>query len=111
MMQMIGDEKCFVTDGPYMYRCKNGELLLLWSSFSESGYVEAVARSKSGRLEGPWTYEDELLFPDDGGHGMLFLSAEKSLYLVLHAPNETPYERPVFHRVKEQDNKLVLLKK
>ena len=49
----------YVTDGPEFFRTKTGRLLMLWSSyeknsFGRDGYVETVARSKSGELKGPW---------------------------------------------------------
>jgi len=34
----------YVTDGPFLHRASNGELLMLWSSFSKEGYCQAVAR-------------------------------------------------------------------
>lgn len=97
-----------ITDGPFFYRCENGELLMIWSSFGKSGYLQAVARSKSGKLEGPWTHEDLPLFEKDGGHGMLFKGLDGKMYLTLHAPNQTLQERPVFFAISEKDGHLVL---
>src|SRR5690606_14164349 len=38
----------YVTDAPFPYKAKNGELLMLWSSFTKAGkYAIGVARSKS----------------------------------------------------------------
>lgn len=98
----------FVTDGPYLYRCQNGELLMIWSSFGTDGYVQAVARSDNGEITGHWTQDREPLFRRDGGHGMLFRTLEGELCLTLHAPNVPPRERPVFYRIRETDGRLLL---
>lgn len=84
-----------VTDGPYMYTTDSGELQMIWSNFSEKGYVVAVAKSESGLVTGPWTHRKELLYqkdlrPDfktDGGHAMIFADKEGKLKLALHGPN------------------------
>lgn len=85
----------YITDGPFMYRKKNGELLMLWASFGENGYVEALARSDNGEIDGKWTIDPVPLFDQDGGHGMIFADQEGKEYLVLHQPNNHPNERPV----------------
>jgi beta-xylosidase len=75
----------YVTDGPEMFRTKDGHLLMLWSSYDNGGYVETVARSKSGELKGPWK-QLEPLIRQDSGHGMLFHTFDGQLMLVLHRP-------------------------
>jgi beta-xylosidase len=85
----------YVTDGPFLYRKNDKELLLLWASFGENGYAEAIARSDSGEITGNWSIDPIPLFADNGGHGMIFRTFEGKEYLVLHRPNETPEERPV----------------
>ena len=82
----------YVTDGPELYRSKDGHLLMLWSSFEPRGYVETVARSKSGEIQGPWEQLPPL-FEHDGGHGMLFRAFDGQLMLVLHSTNRNPYAR------------------
>lgn len=62
----------YVTDGPFAYRTQDGQLLLLWSSFSEGGYTIGCARSANGSIAGPWTQDCRPLYADDGGHGMVF---------------------------------------
>jgi hypothetical protein len=47
--------------------------------------LQTVARSKSGKLEGPWEQLD-VLIGDNSGHGMLFRTFEGQLMLVLHQP-------------------------
>ncbi|MBW8782515.1 MAG: family 43 glycosylhydrolase [Verrucomicrobia bacterium] len=75
----------YVTDGPELFRTRDGHLLMLWSSYEGDDYVQTVARSKSGRIEGPW----EQLAPlvgGDSGHGMLFRTFDGQLMLMLHRP-------------------------
>jgi beta-xylosidase len=96
----------YVTDGPFAYRCGNGQLLLLWSSFRQGRYAQAIARSASGRITGPWTQEPSPLFENDGGHGMIFRTFDNRLMLALHSPNRTPDERPVFIPLTEEDGRL-----
>lgn len=99
----------YVTDGPYLYRAKNGSLLMLWSSFGEDGrYRIGVATSQSGLLKDPWLQSNEPLYTADGGHGMLFGAKDGTLYLAIHTPNNTPMERPIFCEVLEQDGSLSL---
>lgn len=93
--------KVFVTDGPSMHRTADGRLLMLWSSFGESGYAMGVASSASGTIHGPWTQSADALWPADGGHGMIFSDADGQLFLTLHSPNRTPDERARFFPLDE----------
>jgi beta-xylosidase len=74
-----------VTDGPELFRTRTGKLLMLWSSWGSDGYVQSLARSKSGTLAGPWEQLPPLLH-QDSGHGMLFRTFDGRLMLVLHRP-------------------------
>jgi hypothetical protein len=100
----------FVTDGPFLYRANNGQLLMLWSSFGHGGYTLGVARSLSGTVIGPWTQDTEPLYTSDGGHGMLFHAFDGQLMLALHQPNSTPNERPVFIAVEDRNGTLSIRK-
>lgn len=90
-----------VTDGPFLYRCENGELIMLWSSFGKGGYAEAIVRSSNGDITGIWNHEPKLLFEKDGGHGMVFRGLDGKLYFTMHSPNETLLERPHFYELEE----------
>lgn len=81
---------------------------MLWSSFGEHGYVEAISRSDNNDITGNWVPDEELLFERDGGHGMLFATLDGKLMLTLHSPNETPLERPAFYEMEERDGKLAV---
>ena len=80
-----GGDSVWVTDGPQFFRTGAGTLLMLWSSYGERGYVQALARSRSGALEGPWEQLDPLV-RRDSGHGMLFRTFDGRLMMVLHRP-------------------------
>ena len=93
----------YVTDGPYLYRCDDGTLRLIWASFGAGGYSEACAKSGNGELEGPWIHDEVPLFAGNGGHGMIFRDREGKKYLTLHAPNVHLEERPVFYPLLEEN--------
>lgn len=98
----------YITDGPFLYRAKTGELLMLWSSFGKSGYALGVARSASGKITGPWKQDAEPLFSADGGHAMLFSTFSGQLMLSLHQPNSYLNERAKFFLAREVKGKLVI---
>jgi len=102
------DKPVYVTDGPFMHRLTNGRLLMLWASFDEKGYVEAIARSDSGSILGPWSHLDRPLLSGDGGHGMLFESLDGRLMFTFHRPNTTPLERAAFAEVLVKEDTLEL---
>ncbi len=98
----------FVTDGPFAYRTENGKLILIWSSFYNHEYCQAMVYSDNGHIEGNWIHDERLLFEKNGGHGMIFRTKENELKLVLHSPNETPKERPVILDLKEENDTLYI---
>lgn len=102
------ERKSFITDGPFMYRTESGELLMIWSTFTQKGYIQAIARSENGEIDGKWIHEAPL-FEGNGGHGMIFEAFDGKKYLILHSPNENPLERPVLFEIAEKDGKLVLV--
>ncbi|MDC7675942.1 glycoside hydrolase family 43 protein [Asticcacaulis machinosus] len=77
--------RAYVTDGPQFYRSKTGELLMLWSSWGNDGYIQTQARSITGELSGPWQQLPRLL-GQDSGHGMLFETFDGQLMLIVHRP-------------------------
>ncbi len=104
----VRSNNAFVTDGPFMYRLANGKLLMLWASFDEKGYVEALARSDSGSILGPWVQLDKPLLSGDGGHGMLFKAFDGRLMFTFHRPNQSPRERAAFAEVRVKEDTLEL---
>jgi beta-xylosidase len=93
----------YVTDGCFLHRNADGGLLMLWSCFSENGYCQCYARSKTGEIDGEWE-QCEVLFDNDGGHGMLFRDFENKLILTLHTPNKSPHERAIFLDIEDKIN-------
>lgn len=97
----------FITDGPFIYRTQCGRLLMIWSTFMPSGYVQAVAYSDNGEIDGNWFHEKPL-FEKNGGHGMIFDAYDGKKYLILHSPNENPFERPLLLEIEEINGNLKL---
>lgn len=97
-----------VTDGPFLFRLSSGKLIMLWSSFGDNGYAMGIARSTSGTVLGPWIQEEEPLWNTDGGHGMIGRRLDGGLFLTLHQPNKTPYERAAFFPLRELEDTVVL---
>lgn len=111
-----------VTDGPYLYRSDSGRLMMIWSNFSEKGYVVALSESESGKPEGPWKHRELPIYEKgyiegigyDGGHAMIFKDNEGKLRITFHAPNHKTddgvFEHPIIREIVEKDNTLVIQK-
>ncbi|MGG3467576.1 glycoside hydrolase family 43 protein [Neobacillus pocheonensis] len=109
----------YLTDAPFMYEAKNGELVMLWSSYSVpnygdvglGGYTVAVARTKSGEMTGKWVHDEKLLLDRNAGHSSLFRTLDEQLYICTHYP-DTPHgsERPLFIKVEESENGIIIAK-
>ncbi|WP_062204530.1 glycoside hydrolase family 43 protein [Demequina salsinemoris] len=106
--QLAGENRAYVTDGPFLHRLSSGALIMLWSSYGDRGYAMGIAHSTSGTVEGPWVQDDEPLWAADGGHGMIARTLGGDLLLTLHQPNDTPHERAVLRRLRETDTSVVL---
>lgn len=107
---VVENESAFVTDGPFLFRCDNGELICIWSSIDPTGYVELIARSDNGDIDGNWTVQDEPLSAEDGGHGMIFTDFEGKLRFIMHKPNTTTFERPVIMTLLQENGRLSVQK-
>lgn len=103
-----GEGTQYVTDGPFLHRTADGTLLMIWSSFVDGGYCEIVSVSDNGDIDGVWSHRPDLLFAQNGGHGMLFTDTCGVLRFVMHAPNTAPDEHPVIFSVREAGGTLVL---
>lgn len=106
-----------VTDGCWLYKCANGELIMIWSNFAHDGYCVGIARSDNGKVDGNWTHDEDRLYSKtlggeyDGGHGMIFTSLNGQLYLSIHSPNKPVADRqetPVFIALREENGTLVI---
>ena len=104
----IDDENVHrITDGPFMYRTKAGELLMLWSTFINHKYAECFVRFNDGEIGVNFEHLPPLI-DNDGGHGMLFNDTEGNLWLTYHSPNQTDYERPHFVSIEDVGNRIII---
>ncbi len=105
-----------VTDGPYVYTCRDGKLIMLWSNNCDDGYSVGMAEAES--IDGTWRQQPRLLFTKsnsltdyDGGHGMIFETLDGKMMLSVHSPNGSGdgyHETAVFHEVVEANGTLYL---
>lgn len=101
----------WVTDGPQLFRTKTGKLGMLWASWGAKRYLECVAYSQSGTIDGPWIQEEKPFIDDNTGHGMLFRTFDGKLLLSIHhAEGEGP-RKPQLWEVDDSGDKLVLGKR
>lgn len=98
----------FVTDGPFMYRTKDGELLMIWSSFIKEQYAELQVRFTGGEIGTDFVHLPPII-DDDGGHGMIF-EKDGELSLIFHSPNTKGLERPAFIRLLDVGDSLAAVK-
>jgi len=74
-----------VTDGPWLFETQTGKLGMLWTSWIYDNYVQGVAYSESGTLDGPWVQEEKPITPQNFGHGMLFRTFDGKLLMSVHS--------------------------
>lgn len=91
--------KHYITDGPFLYRTKSDELIMIWSTFIEHKYAECMVRFKNGEIGTDFEHLEPLL-KNDGGHGMIFNNKDE-LYFTYHTPNKSLDERPAFKKLKD----------
>lgn len=100
--------KHYVTDGPFMYRTKDGTLLMIWSTSINHKYAQCIARSDNGEITGNFEHLPPLI-ANDGGHGMIFTANDK-LLLTFHMPNKTLFERPRLIEIEDMGREIRLKK-
>ena len=98
----------WVTDGPELFRTKTGKLGMLWSSWGAGRYLQGVAYSKSGTIEGPWIQEEKPLVGNNSGHGMMFTTFEGKRLLVIHHAEGNGLRKPRLYEIDDSGDKLVL---
>lgn len=87
----IGDKiKGVVAEGPFLYQ-EGKDIVLLWSTYTETGYAIIKSVSKTG-IYGEYVF-DKILFDKDGGHCMRFTDLKGKNRITFHQPNKTPFER------------------
>ncbi|MBQ9480775.1 MAG: family 43 glycosylhydrolase [Clostridia bacterium] len=96
-----------ITDGPYMYKASNGDLVMLWSKYINGRYCIITSRSKSGKINGEWTHDATPLFTNDGGHAMIFTDFEGNLRIAFHENSGNKgYEKPVIYYFEDDNGSL-----
>ncbi len=100
-------DRHFVTDGPFMYHSKTGELFMIWSTFIKGKYAECIVKFKGGRLGLDFEHMKPLI-DDDGGHGMIFDDGKRTL-LTYHTPNVKGMERPMFRLIEDRGSEIAVL--
>ena len=85
-----------VTDGPFLYKTSQGNLVMLWSNSAKSGgYAVGLCRSNNGKIDGKFIQQPTAVYKKDksntldGGHGMLFTDLEGNLKMAIHSPNSS----------------------
>jgi len=101
------DGDVYFSDGPSFVDMPDGKLYMIFSSWSVAGYAVGVAVSENG-IAGPWQLQEQPLYPENGGHGMLFCDLNETLVFALHYPNDKFMERPIFCNVKCDGGRLLL---
>lgn len=99
----------YFTDGPCLFRMEDGKLYMTWSSWGSQAYAVGIAVSESGSVHGPWKQQEEPIWPENGGHGMVFQDLSGERYFALNYPNDKTKERPCFQRLVSENGKLRLL--
>lgn len=87
-----------VTDGPYLFRTQTGRLGMIWTSWHGGRYVQGVAYSSTGKMNGPWVHEPLPITPDNYGHGMLFRTFEGQLLMSIHSHRTIDESRQIWER-------------
>lgn len=89
-VEIGSDKKGYVAEGPFMYE-RDGNICLLWSTFTKTGYSVLKSVSKNG-IYGDYELES-VVFNKNGGHCMRFVDLKGKSLITLHQPNTTPLER------------------
>ncbi len=98
-----------VTDGPYVFKTQTGKLGMIWTSWTYGDYNQGVAYSESGKLEGPWVQEKDIITPPNFGHGMIFRTFDGKLLLCCHSHLQDGFRmirQPAFFLLDDSGDKL-----
>ncbi|MGY5354109.1 glycoside hydrolase family 43 protein [Wenyingzhuangia sp. IMCC45467] len=107
----IGPNK--VTDGCFLFKTGTGRLGMIWTSWIYDTYVQGVAYSKSGTLDGPWIQEKKTITPPNFGHGMIFTTFEGKTLMAIHSHavvNGKYHRVPHLFEINLSGDKLELIK-
>ena len=86
-----------VAEAPFLWKAENGELWMLWTGRSRTGYCVGYAKSESGKIWGPWRQMERPIYAHDGGHCVLFRRFEDNqLMMSLHVCDQGPKMLNIF---------------
>lgn len=105
---MKGD--VYFSDGPCVFLMPDGRLYMTWSSWSKGSYAVGAAVSESGSVKGPWKQQAEPVWPENGGHGMVFQNDSGERFFIFHYPNDKTKERPCIKKLILDNGILKLLR-
>ena len=95
-----------IAEGPFMYKMEDGSLNMLWTGRSRTGYCTAQAKSKTGKIWGPWEQVDRPLYAHDGGHCAVFRRFDDNqLMMSLHVADAGPKMLAIFE-MEERNGEL-----
>jgi hypothetical protein len=98
-----------VTDGCWFHRMENGNLIMLWTSRSRTGYAMGYAKSSSGEIYGPWIQMERPLYGHDGGHCMIFRKLDDGqLIMSMHLADRGP-KMLSFFEIEEKNGDLHII--
>ena len=86
---------------------------MIWTSWIHDVYVQGVAYSKSGTLDGPWIQEKDPITPPNFGHGMIFKTFEGKNLMAIHSHsvvNGNYHRVPHLFEIDLSGDKLKVLK-
>ncbi len=83
---LAGKKNTGLTDGPFVYETK-GQKYLLWSTTLLGKYIQVATRFDKLGANIDVKNDSVILYPEDGGHGMIFTDKDGNDLLVLHTPN------------------------
>lgn len=90
-----------VTDGCFMFRTQTGRLGMMWTGWRSGVYVQGVAYSDNGKLNGKWSQSKCPITPDNHGHGMLFRTFDGQLLMSIHSNRNIDLANQHFERHPE----------
>jgi len=98
-----------VTDGCWLHRMEDGQLIMLWTTRARSGYALGYAKSTSGEIHGPWVQMERPLYAHDGGHCNLFRRlSDNQLMMSMHCADRGPKMFSLFE-MEERDGQLQIV--
>lgn len=99
-----------VAEAPFLYRAKNGDLIMMWTGRSRTGYAMGYAKSASGEIWGPWEQMERPLYAHDGGHCVLFRRlSDNQLMMSQHVADKGPKMLTIYEMEETDDGHLHII--